>query len=96
MELSRILILDYYYYYYYYNTTTTTPTTTATTATNQAAKLKQEHCVSVKPNVSMRALGSSRLLLAPPGSLWLLLALAVTLPVIVAAAAVLRGFQQLM
>ncbi len=60
----------------------------------QAAKLKQEHCVSVKPHVSMRALGPSWLLLAPPGSLWLLRALAVTLPVIVAAAAVLGGFQQ--
>ena len=68
MELSRILILDYYYYYYYYNTTTTTPTTTATTATNQAAKLKQEHCVSVKPNVFVRALGSS-------GCSWLRLSL---------------------
>ncbi len=69
MELSRILILDYYYYYYYYNATTTTPTTTtATTATNQAAKLKQEHCVSVKPNVFVRALGSS-------GCSWLRLSL---------------------
>ena len=68
MELSRILILDYYYYYYYNTTTTTPTTTTATTATNQAAKLKQEHCVSVKPNVFVRALGSS-------GCSWLRLSL---------------------